>query len=52
MSEVIICPVCGFSFKPLNSKIQKKKIKCPMCNYEFRDPRVSPFTPKEFEKKF
>lgn len=52
MSGVIICPLCGFSFRYSNSKTEKEKIKCPMCGYEFRTPRVSPFTPKEFNKKF
>jgi len=51
MSEVIICPLCGFSFRYSNSEPEKENIKCPMCGYEFRNPRISPFTPKEFNKK-
>ncbi|MFX1328026.1 MAG: hypothetical protein ACFE91_07770 [Promethearchaeota archaeon] len=51
MREVIICPVCGFSFRS-DLKLKKTKIKCPMCGFEFKDPNFSPLTPKEFEKKF
>ncbi len=52
MSEVIICPLCGFSFRYSDSKTRKGNIKCPMCGHEFRDPNSFPFTPKEFERKF
>lgn len=52
MSGVIICPVCGFSFKSSDSKTEKGNIKCPMCGHKFRDPNIFPFTSKEFDKKF
>jgi rubrerythrin len=29
---IIICPVCGFTFRDLNPKEKKKNIICPMCN--------------------
>ena len=51
MREVIVCPVCGFSFKP-DIKSRKRKIRCPMCGYEFIDPNFLPHTPKEYDKKF
>ena len=51
MSEVIICPSCGFSFH-LDIKTRKIKIKCPMCGHEFSDPNIKPFHPKENDKKF
>ncbi|MFW9952601.1 MAG: hypothetical protein ACFFKA_20970 [Candidatus Thorarchaeota archaeon] len=52
MSEIIVCPLCGFSFKYSNAKADKGNIKCPMCGHEFRKSSISPFTQKEFEKKF
>jgi hypothetical protein len=52
MSEVIICALCGFSFRYLIAITEKKKIKCPMCGFEFERPQISPFSPKEFDKKF
>ncbi|MFX1379495.1 MAG: hypothetical protein ACFFA4_10420 [Promethearchaeota archaeon] len=51
MNELIICPLCGFSFRNSNSSKEKQKIKCPMCGYEFKNPRISPFTAKEFDRK-
>ena len=41
MTQVIICPRCGFSF---NIKItqRKEKIVCPMCGFEFKFPRFEP----------
>jgi len=44
MSEIIICPACGFSFRYSDAKIEKSKIVCPMCGYEFTDPNFLPFT--------
>jgi len=52
MSQVIICPVCSFSFRYSDSITQKGNIKCPMCGHEFKDPNINPFTPKEFDRKF
>ncbi len=52
MSDLLICPLCGFSFRHSDFKIGKDKIKCPMCGYEFRNSHISPFTPKEFDQKF
>ncbi|MFX0104386.1 MAG: hypothetical protein ACFE75_02710 [Candidatus Hodarchaeota archaeon] len=51
MSEIVICPACGFSFRYSNNKIKEKKVVCPMCGYEFTDPNILPFTPKEFDNK-
>jgi uncharacterized protein (DUF2225 family) len=52
MSDVIVCPLCGFSFRYSKAMIKKKKINCPMCGFEFGNPHIPPFTPKEFNKKF
>jgi uncharacterized protein (DUF2225 family) len=52
MSEVIICPVCGFSFRNSSFNTRKEKIKCPMCGYEFKNPNIPRFTPREFDPKF
>jgi ribosomal protein S27E len=30
---VITCPICGFTYRIINPKSGKKKIKCPMCGY-------------------
>ena len=51
MSNVIVCPVCGFSFR-LDMKTRNSKIQCPMCGHEFSDPNILPFHPKEHDKKF
>ncbi len=51
MSEVIICPLCGFSFH-LDIKTRNIKSKCPMCGHEFNDPNIKPFYPKKNDKKF
>ncbi|MFX0002129.1 MAG: hypothetical protein ACFE9C_03265 [Candidatus Hodarchaeota archaeon] len=48
MSEVIVCPLCGFSFKYSNIKTHREGIKCPMCGYTFKKSPFSPLTPKEF----
>ncbi|MFX0022692.1 MAG: hypothetical protein ACFE9S_10220 [Candidatus Hermodarchaeota archaeon] len=52
MNEVIVCLLCGFSFRNSKTLNEKKKIKCPMCGFEFAIPQISLFTPKEFDKKF
>jgi uncharacterized protein (DUF2225 family) len=52
MNEVIVCPLCGFSFRNSKTLHEKKKIKCPMCGFEFGNPQISLFTPREFDKKF
>jgi len=51
MSEIVICPACGFSFRYSNTKSEKGKIVCPMCGHEFRDPNFFPFIPREFDNK-
>jgi len=51
MNNVIVCPLCGFSFRYSESITENKKIRCPMCDFEFGNPQISPFTPKEFDKK-
>ncbi len=38
-SDIIVCPVCGFSFK-LDIKKRALTIKCPMCNHKFGDPNT------------
>lgn len=49
---IIICPVCGFSFKPDYSHIRKRIIKCPMCGYKFSNSDISPQKQEDFGKKF
>jgi DNA-directed RNA polymerase subunit RPC12/RpoP len=51
MYEVIVCPLCGFSFRNVKTPTETKKIKCPMCGFEFANPQILPFTLKEFDKK-
>jgi len=52
MVGVIICPVCGFSFRDLSPKSKKDKIVCPMCGHEFNNPNILPFPVKDDDKKF
>ncbi len=52
MVGVIVCPVCGFSFRDLSVKSKKDKIVCPMCGHEFSNPNILPFPVKEDDKKF
>lgn len=51
---IIICPVCGFSFKPeySHSHLRKRIIKCPMCGYKFSESDISPQKSEDFGKKF
>ena len=49
---IIICPVCGFSFKPYDPSTKKKNFVCPMCGHKFADPNIRPNKPDEFDKKF
>lgn len=51
---IIICPVCGFSFKPeySHSHIRKRIIKCPMCGYKFSESDIFPQKRENFGKKF
>ncbi len=51
---IIICPVCGFSFKPEypHSYNRKRIIKCPMCGYKFSEPDISPQKQENLDKKF
>lgn len=51
MSEIIICPACGFSFRYSDIKPEKGKIVCPMCGHEFKDPKFFSFIPREFDNK-
>jgi rubredoxin len=51
MHELLICPVCGYSFRNLDPKVQKGIIRCPMCGYEFKENKF-PASPFEFDKKF
>ncbi len=52
MSEVIICPACGFSFRSLSTKNENDRTVCPMCGHEISDPDILPFPLKEDGKKF
>ncbi|MFX1387523.1 MAG: hypothetical protein ACFE9M_09930 [Promethearchaeota archaeon] len=51
MSEIIVCPVCGFSFKYSDAKIVDGKIVCPMCGHKFKIPSFFNFVPKEFDNR-
>ena len=52
MSEILICPVCGYSFRYFNTKTTDNKILCPMCGHEFSDPNILPFIDKQNDNKF
>ena len=52
MVGVIICPVCGYSFRYLSTKNIKNKIKCPMCGHEFRNPNILPSPINKDDKKY
>lgn len=52
MSEVTICPACGFSFRYLSTKNKNDKIVCPMCGQEFSDPNILLFPIKEDDEEF
>lgn len=49
---ILVCPVCGFSFKPYDEGTRKKIKKCPMCGHEFKDPDLYPRKSDELNKKF
>ncbi|MFX0070866.1 MAG: hypothetical protein ACFFAO_07235 [Candidatus Hermodarchaeota archaeon] len=49
---ILVCPVCGFSFKTFNEKTGKKMRKCPLCGYEFKQPDILPKATDDFNKKF
>lgn len=49
---IITCPVCGFSFKPVDSGIKKKSIECPICGFKFTEPDMFPQKLRDFDKKF
>jgi len=49
---IITCPVCGFSFKPVDSSIKKKFIECPMCGYKFNESEMLPQKLRNFDKKY
>ncbi len=40
MIGVIICPLCGYSFR-LDPSLRKRIIKCPMCAHQFSDPEMN-----------
>ena len=52
MSEIIICPVCGFSFKYSDAKTIVGKIVCPMCGHKFKAPSFFTFSPEEYDYKY
>ena len=52
MSEIIVCPVCGFSFKYSDAKIINGKIVCPMCGHKFMGSKFVPFTTKKYDNKY
>ena len=49
MNEIIVCVVCGFSFRPPISKEKNDIVRCPMCGYEFKKYNISPFNSEEFD---
>jgi len=49
---IITCPVCGYSFKPLDPKSRSKKRVCPMCGHAFYEPNILPQEPKDFDNNF
>ena len=51
MSDIIICPTCGFSFN-VEIKLRKSKIICPMCGHEFKISNFVPHKSKGFDNKY
>jgi uncharacterized C2H2 Zn-finger protein len=49
--SIIVCPACGYSFKPQKSYSEKKIVKCPMCGYEFSLNNLGPKGPTDFDKR-
>lgn len=49
MNEVIVCPVCGFSFRRSISREKEYMIRCPMCGYEFKKHNIFPFNSEDFK---
>ncbi len=39
---IIVCPACGYSFKKPDIAAKKKRLKCPMCRYIFKDHNDMP----------
>ncbi|MFX1572878.1 MAG: hypothetical protein ACFFB0_09020 [Promethearchaeota archaeon] len=50
-SFIRICPRCGFSFRSIDPKTNKKIKICPMCGYKFIDPDISPNKSSENDYK-
>jgi uncharacterized Zn finger protein (UPF0148 family) len=51
MNRLIICPLCGFSFKITALKPLDGKIICPMCGHKFKDPDFFLYSPEESNNK-
>ncbi|MFX1364815.1 MAG: hypothetical protein ACFFCE_15560 [Promethearchaeota archaeon] len=48
-SDVINCPVCGFSFQ-FDIKESNLNIECPMCGYKFKDSGKRFFSSKDLKE--
>ena len=45
------CPVCGYSFQPVEPKTKKKIKVCPMCGHKFIEPDMHPHNYDDFKKR-
>ncbi|MBD3339204.1 MAG: hypothetical protein GF353_08840 [Candidatus Lokiarchaeota archaeon] len=48
---IITCPACGYTFRPIDLKSEKKVKKCPMCGQELSPSQFRPNKPNEFKKR-
>ncbi|MFX1493478.1 MAG: hypothetical protein ACFFBZ_04285 [Promethearchaeota archaeon] len=51
-SLIRTCPVCGFSFRTIDSKTKRKVTVCPMCGHKFKEPDIFPFDNDRLNKRF
>lgn len=49
--DILVCPVCGFSFKREELNPKTKRIKCPKCGHEFNNSTINPLKPDLSQRK-
>jgi rubrerythrin len=50
-NNLVICPKCGYSFQVSANKMEREKLKCPMCGHEFGRPPLKPGKPDDLPKE-
>lgn len=48
--STIVCPACGFTFKPSKTDLQRDQIKCPQCGHVISSTEF-PQSFKDFKRK-